>query len=236
MAQFEGGNAQLTVEGATVTAKTGGGWTVAFGSGRTYEVATDGTITGGETANSVPQQSSEWEDNGNGSYTKGSVTVQVGDIVKYETKLTANAVAGNKKASLISDLGTYSGNTDSSKNTDSSVVRDSLTWKVLDVKDGKIRLISTVPTTSKIRIYGENGYNNAVYLLDKACDTLYSIDGVGKAQNLKIEDIEEKLSNTGKNKRDNYANSNVENMEEQKSTHQIYNILIYIKVKWDVKQ
>ena len=210
MAQFEGGNAQLTVEGATVTAKTGGGWTVAFGSGRTYEVATDGTITGGETANSVPQQSSEWEDNGNGSYTKGSVTVQVGDIVKYETKLTANAVAGNKKASLISDLGTYSGNTDSSKNTDSSVVRDSLTWKVLDVKDGKIRLISTVPTTSKIRIYGENGYNNAVYLLDKACDTLYSIDGVGKAQNLKIEDIEEKLSNTGKNKRDNYANSNVD--------------------------
>ena len=153
----------------------------------------------------------EWKQNQDGSYSKGSTSgVQVGDIVKYETKLTANAVDGDKKSSLISDLGTYSGNTDSSKNTDSSVVRDSLTWKVLDVKDGKIRLISAVPTTSKIGLYNADGYNNAVYLLDKACDTLYSVDGVGKAQNLKIEDIEEKLSNTGKNKRDNYANSNVD--------------------------
>ena len=153
----------------------------------------------------------EWKQNQDGSYSKGSTSgVQVGDRVHYETKLTANAVDGDKKSSLISDLGTYSGNTDSSKNTDSSVVRDSLTWKVLDVKDGKIRLISSAPTTSQISLRAANGYNNAVYLIDKACDKLYSVDGVGKAQNLKIEDIEEKLSNTGKAKRDNYNNSNVD--------------------------
>ncbi len=154
----------------------------------------------------------EWKQNQDGSYSKGSTSgVQVGDIVHYETELakTANAVDGDKKSSLISDLGTYSGNTDSSKNTDSSVVRDSLTWKVLDVKDGKIRLISTVPTTSQIRIYGENGYNNAVYLIDKACDTLYSIEGVGKAQNLKIQDIEEKI-NTTQFDYTQFANSNVD--------------------------
>ena len=155
----------------------------------------------------------EWKQNQDGSYSKGSTSgVQVGDIVHYETELakTANAVDGDKKSSLISDLGTFSGNTNSNENTDAKIVRDSLTWKVLDVKDGKIRLISTVPTTSQIRIYGENGYNNAVYLIDKACDTLYSIDGIGKAQNLKIEDIEEKLKIVdGKTARENYTNTNV---------------------------
>ena len=179
-----------------------GVFTVKFKDGReyTYNVSTGTT-----------EKVAKWNDNGDGTYThseKGT-KIQVGDIVKYETKLTANAVDGNKKASLISDLGTYSGNTDSNENTDAKIVRDNLTWKVLDVKDGKIRLISTVPTTSKIRLYGENGYNNAVYLLDKACDTLYSVVGVGKAQNLKIEDIEEKIDKT-KFDYTQYANSNVD--------------------------
>ena len=179
-----------------------GVFTVKFKDGReyTYNVATGTT-----------EKVAKWNDNGDGTYThseKGT-KIQVGDIVKYETKLTANAVDGNKKASLISDLGTYSGNTDSNENTDAKIVRDNLTWKVLDVKDGKIRLISTVPTTSKIRLNGKNGYNNAVYLIDKACDKLYSVDGVGKAQNLKIEDIEEKIDKT-KFDYTQYANSNVD--------------------------
>ena len=81
-----------------------------------------------------------------------------------------------------------------------------MTWKVLDVKDGNIRLISSEPTTKKIKLSSHDGYNNAVYLLDKACDTLYSVSGVGKAQNLKIEDIEEYLSYNYRN----YSNSNVD--------------------------
>ena len=179
-----------------------GVFTVKFKDGReyTYNVATGTT-----------EKVAKWNDNGDGTYThseKGT-KIQVGDIVKYETKLTANAVDGNKKASLISDLGTFSGNTNSNENTDAKIVRDSLTWKVLDVKNGKIRLISTVPTTSKIGLYNADGYNNAVYLLDKACDTLYSVDGVGKAQNLKIEDIEEKIDKT-KFDYTQYANSNVD--------------------------
>lgn len=153
----------------------------------------------------------EWIANSDGSFTNPEMktTIKVGDIVHYETKLTANAVNNTKKAQLISDLGTYSGNTDSNLNTDSSIVRDSLTWKVLDVKDGKIRLISAVPTSSQIRLYGANAYNNLVYLLDNACDTLYSIGGVGTAQNLKIDDIEEKLSNAGKKARNDFTSNNV---------------------------
>ena len=159
--------------------------------GLTYILTNSGNLT-------VTQK---WKANEDGSFSKGSTSgVQVGDIVKYETKLTAKAVDGDKKSSLITDLGRYSGNTDTSQNTDSSVVRDSLTWKVLD---------AAVPTTSKIRLYNADGYNNAVYLLDKACDTLYSIDGVGKAQNLKIEDIEEKIDKT-KFDYTQYANSYVD--------------------------
>ena len=46
-------------------------------------------------------------------------------------------------------------------------------------------------------------------MIDKACDTLYSINGIGKAQNLKIEDIEGKI-NTTQFDYTQYANSNVD--------------------------
>ena len=165
---------------------TDDGWEIEI-DGLTYTLTKTGNLT----------VTRKWKANENGSFSKGETTgVQVGDIVKYENVLnkTENAVNSTKKAQLISDLGTYSGNTDTSINTDSNVVRDSLTWKVLDVKDGKIRIISAEPTISQIGLYNVDGYNNAVYLIDKACDILYSIEGVGKAQNLKIEDIEEKIN------------------------------------------
>ena len=154
----------------------------------------------------------EWKQKEDETITDGNKELQIGDLVNYQTELAkeSNAVDTTKKAELISDLSAYSGNTHSEYNTDSSVVRNNLTWSVLDVKDGKLRLISTVPTVSAIKLENADGYNNAVYLLDKACDTLYSIDGVGKAQNLKIEDIEDKLViNDGKTIVDNYIDSNV---------------------------
>ena len=136
----------------------------------------------------------DWKQNQDGSYSRGSTSgLRVGHIVHYETELakTANAVNDTKKTQLISDLETYSG---TSFSHNSEIDRENLTWKVLDIKDGKIRLISSAPTTKNIKLNGYNGYNNGVYLIDEACDTLYSIDGVGKAQNLKIEDIEEKIN------------------------------------------
>ena len=69
-----------------------------------------------------------------------------------------------------------------------------LNWRVLDVKDGQVRLISDVATTSTIAIKGYNGYNNAVYLLDDICNKLYNNSKLtNKVQNLKIEDIEQYL-------------------------------------------
>ena len=121
-------------------------------------------------------------------------TINVGDIVKYDSVLAKaeNAVNLEEKAQLINDLNSYSGYNSSIYNA--AIDRDNLVWKVLDIKDGKIRLISNTPTTKNIALYNYNGYNNGVYLIDKACDVLYSVNGVGKAQNLKIEDIEEKIN------------------------------------------
>ena len=187
--------------GATADGSDESGWTVSY-NGKDYPISTTG---------SVGDAIIQWKQNSDGSISNGEVAgIQVGDVVHYETILnqSANAVNTTKLATLKSDLATYSG--DSSSTENSSIARDNLEWKVLDVKDGKIRLISTVPTTSKIGLYGGNGYNNAVFLLDKVCDTLYSINGVGKAQNLKIEDIEEKLNVIdGKTSKDNYTNNYV---------------------------
>ena len=131
----------------------------------------------------------------NGSYinAKTGQIINVGDTVKYETILNENAVDSAKLNTLKNHLQDYSGDSTSSDNA--SIDRDTLTWKVLDVKDGKIRLISLETTTKTISLKGIDGYNNAVYLLDEACRTLYG-SNKGTSQNLKIEDIEEKINKT----------------------------------------
>ncbi len=110
--------------------------------------------------------------------------VKVGDYVTY----TPNALDSNAVATLKSNLNTYSGKSDSTIN--SEIKRDDLKWRVLDIQNGHVRLISEKPTTSKIELYGYNGYNNAVKLIDDACSTLYTNKKLAsKVQNLKIEDI-----------------------------------------------
>ena len=116
-------------------------------------------------------------------------TIKIGDYVKY----TPDTVTNTDKSytDLLSNLGTYSGNTDSTKNTSSTLTQEKLNWRVLDVTDdGQVRLISELPTTSKITLKGYNGYNNAVKLLDDTCSTLYTNKQLSsKVQNIKIEDI-----------------------------------------------
>ena len=110
--------------------------------------------------------------------------VKVGDYVKY----TPDTLNDEALATLKANLNTYSGN--SSGTVNPAIKRDDLNWRVLDVQNGQVRLISEVPTESKIELKGYNGYNNAVKLLDDACSTLYNNSKLAsKVQNLKIEDI-----------------------------------------------
>ncbi len=110
---------------------------------------------------------------------------QPGDYVTY-TPDPASTDA------IITELEEYSGST---ANTSSTLTQEiGLKWRVLDVVDGKVRLISATPTT-QVTLESYNGYNNAVYLLDKTCKTLYSKAGYSEnVQNLKIEDIQNKMS------------------------------------------
>lgn len=111
-------------------------------------------------------------------------TIKIGDYIKYE-------VDSADTSEILNELGTYSG-TDT--NTANTLKQEKLNWRVLDVEDGKVRLISDGPTTSTIALSGYNGYNNAVYLLDHTCKTLYSNFTLSsKVQNLKIEDIQDKM-------------------------------------------
>ena len=117
-------------------------------------------------------------------------TIKIGNYVKYtpDTVLTTD----KSYTDLISNLKTYSGSSDDPTST--LTQETTLNWRVLDVKDGKVRLISDRSTTSTITLSGAKGYNNAVYLLDKTCKTLYNNSKLASnVQNLKIEDIQDHL-------------------------------------------
>ena len=114
-------------------------------------------------------------------------TIKIGDYVKY-TPDTAST------DSILQELNTYSGSSD---NTTSTLTQESLNWRVLDIKDGQVRLISELPTTSTITLSSYNGYNNAVKLLDDTCSILYTNKQLAsKVQNIKIEDIQDKMVET----------------------------------------
>ena len=146
-----------------------------------------------KTANATENQAktlNEYEDELN-KYVSGTTSTQklankvkVGDYVTF----TPDALDSNAVSTLKTNLNTYSGNSSSTVNA--AIKRDDLKWRVLDVQNGQVRLISETPTTSKIELYGYNGYNNAVKLIDDACSTLYTNTKLAsKVQNLKIEDI-----------------------------------------------
>lgn len=154
------------------------------------------------------------DEKGNILYEEKESGIKIGDYVNYEKILQTNPVTVNENTQVIKDLQEYSGLKEAKNNgvtteynSKSQISQETdLKWKVLDVKNGKLRLISENPTKSKVYLYGYNGYNNAVYLLDEICNTLYSIPGVGTVQNLKIEDIESKID-SGKYDYTQYINS-----------------------------
>ena len=106
-------------------------------------------------------------------------TIQPGDYVAYTpTGLESYVVNGN-----------YSGT-----GMNQTVTKEELNWRVLDkTQEGKLRLISATPTGTTVKLQGANGYNNAVYILDELCNTLYKGENA-TAKSLKIEDIQNKMN------------------------------------------
>ena len=162
-------------------------------------------------------------------------TIKIGDYVKYTPDVVTNT--DKSYTDLISNLVTYSGSAD---NTTSTLTQEkNLNWRVLDVKDGQVRLISEEPTTSKITLSGAKGYNNAVYLLDKTCNTLYNNTKLSsKVQNLKIEDIQEYLTYDYKQYKNDYVDTGKYGGTKTYTDNRYYpNLLAKEKTGWvDGKQ
>ena len=133
------------------------------------------------------------------SYKVSNGEIEIGSYVNYVPDEVTDD--DEKYKELISNLATYSGNTDEDYNTAEKIKQEkNVKWRVLDVKDGQVRLISAEPTNGEkmddgyIQLENYNGYNNGVKLIDDTCSTLYNNAKIAsKVQNLKIEDIEEKM-------------------------------------------
>ena len=69
-------------------------------------------------------------------------------------------------------------------------------WKVFDInEDGTVELIAAQPTTGIAYLGNAQGYNNAVKLLNDACDKLYGNSAKGiTGRSINIEDIEGKMT------------------------------------------
>ena len=127
------------------------------------------------------------EEGGGNTETGGE---NIGDLVDNGTIEIGDYIAYNPTgdASYTVD-GTYSGT-----GMDQTIQKESLNWRVLDkTQAGNVRLISAEPTVATVKLQGADGYNNAVYLLDELCNTLYKGENA-TAQNLKIEDIQNKMN------------------------------------------
>ena len=127
------------------------------------------------------------EETGIISSTTTEQTIHVGDYVNYSPSGTLDTTQ------LISDLSNYSGFSETEAYyTYSPLTRESnFNWRVLDIDNDKIRLISESATTNQLYLGGADGYNNGVYLIDEMCRTLYNNSTyASNVQNLKIEDIE----------------------------------------------
>ena len=109
--------------------------------------------------------------------------IKVGDFVNYALKTPTSA----ELAQLNSDIATYSGATD---NTTKTASEDTLLCRVLeiDTEGNPTKLISSDGVNS-LKLKGANGYNNAVYLINEMCESLYS-GNQGTTTSLKIEDLE----------------------------------------------
>ena len=89
--------------------------------------------------------------------------------------------------------------TNSSYKNSAAPITEDLNWRIFKIAGNEMTLISDVKTNYALTLYGYEGYNNAVKLLNDLCKTCYSSKELGtKARSIKIEDIENIRKEDGK--------------------------------------
>ena len=148
-------------------------------------------------------------------------TPQVGDIVNY--------APSGKTYTWDKSLAEANGNGSVDLKNGTGETYNVTQWKVLRLyKENNVDKVDVVPTSpvGSLNLKGAQGYNNAVYLLDGACSTLYENSAKGiTARSIKEEDfinasaIDSTISTNGGNKwldkRASYTNSAVKTSDNQ---------------------
>lgn len=124
--------------------------------------------------------------------------LKVGDFVNY----TLKTPTAKELEDLNNDIATYSGATD---NTTKTAAGSTLLCRVLEMdSNGNPTKLISANGVNTLRLNGANGYNNAVYLINEMCTTLYS-GNQGITTSLTIEDLENNyFSDTSISTRDAY--------------------------------
>ena len=148
--------------------------------------------------------------------TEDGYQIPVSDIYNGELSESVSIPEGLEIGSTVSynPNGTYdwlskycssSNNSNYQKKLDSSTYFNIDTWKVFEINEGtgEVKLVpahstdygAEGPTSGTVNLQGAQGYNNAVYLLNKACSELYGDSSRGiTARSINIEDIEGKMT------------------------------------------
>ena len=181
-------DAKLSVEDAKTTGNATSGWTATFTkTNNEYKLTKDGKVILTK-KNGIDVI---WTDNGNDTFTKGDVTLKVGDIVNYDEG------AGYSTTVEVSKSGYVNNQTYTTEN---------LNWRVLEINaKGELELISDNPTSKKLYLKGERGYLNAEDILNNMCNKLYGQGTYATgARSLNVEDIN-KLGNYDPKTYDEYG-------------------------------
>ena len=112
-----------------------------------------------------------------------SDTVLASNVGKY---VDYTPVSGNFSDHVGS---TYSGDTGNQNKQLSTLTN--LKWRIVDVNNNMLTLISSTVANTGFALESYNGYNNGVLLLNNACKAMYSNDSLGATgRSLNIDDIE----------------------------------------------
>ena len=122
--------------------------------------------------------------------------LKVGDyITGYTLKDTTQKSVQTEIANLNTEVNSYSGYT----STQALSQDTNIQWRVLEIDEatGQPTKLISADNVGSLELRGAKGYNNAVYLLDKVCEVLYSGEQ-GTAESIKIEDLEKHYTEAGK--------------------------------------
>ena len=153
--------------------------------------------------------------------------IKVGDYINY---IPDENITGYSPDNLTEEK------TGSDSNTttiiqDPQYARDGtgMTWQILRIyANGSMDLIGS-STIQYIWLYGANGYNNGITIMNDICKTLYSKGNIS-ARSIKYEDIEYWLTDKGKDIRDKYKNNGGGPLYGQTSINTNSNFMYYPKL------